>query len=97
MKKLLITATFILSFMTSSYACEVLAPEQTSIAISSNSQEQIFYNALRILDSAPYTTINECKLTAAKRRYVMLALGVENLILNNRNSTIDVNFIETKI
>lgn len=77
--------------MTSSYACEVLAPEQTSIAISSNSQEQIFYNALRILDSAPYTTINECKLTAAKRRYVMLALGVENLILNNRNSTYSIS------
>jgi hypothetical protein len=90
-KKLLITATFILGFIVNSYACEVIAPKQTSIAISSNSQEQIYYNALRILDSAPFTTIDRCKLTAAKRRFVMLALGVENLILHNRNSTYSIS------
>jgi len=76
--------------MSSSFACEVIAPKQTNISISSNSQEQIFYNALKVLKSAPFTTINNCRLTAAKRRYVMLALGIENLILHNRNKTYSI-------
>ncbi|PIK16106.1 hypothetical protein [Halobacteriovorax sp. JY17] len=86
MKKLLITLFMLCS---SSYvlACEAIAPEQMNIAISSEYEQEIFYTAEKILSSAAYSSISNCKLTAAKRRYIMLALGVEDLVLNNKNKT----------
>jgi hypothetical protein len=90
MKNLITITTFLLIFAKSALACDVISPSQVNLAISTNSQEQIHYNALKVLSTAPYTTINNCKMTVAKRRFIMLALGIENLILTNRNRTFSI-------
>lgn len=76
-----------LIFSSDLFACDVVAPEQMNIAVSSVYEQEIFYTADKILSSAPYTSITNCKLTAAKRRFIMIALGVEDLVLSNRNKT----------
>ena len=86
MKKLLFTL-FMLSTASQIFACDVIAPNQMNIAISSEYEQEIFYTAEKILSSAPYTSITNCKLTAAKRRFIMIAFGVEDLVLNNKNKT----------
>ncbi|WP_044557506.1 hypothetical protein [Halobacteriovorax marinus] len=86
MKKLLITL-FMLVATGNVLACEAFAPEQMNIAISSEYEQEIFYTSEKILSSAAYSSITNCKLTAAKRRFIMLALGVEDLVLNNKNKT----------
>lgn len=89
--KLISAITFLLTgLMSKSFACEVVAPDQINLAISTQYQEQIHYNSIKVLNRTPYSNINNCKMTAAKRRYVMLAVGVEDLILTNRNTTYSI-------
>lgn len=90
MKKLLFTL-FMLSTTNYLFACDVVAPGQMNIAISSEYEQEIFYTSEKILSSAPFSSITNCKLTAAKRRYIMLAFGVEDLIFNNKNQTFSLS------
>ncbi|WP_127717420.1 hypothetical protein [Halobacteriovorax sp. HLS] len=90
MNKLTTITILFFGLMFQTFACDVISPKQVSLAISTNDQEEIHYNALKVLNTAPYTTINNCKMTAAKRNFLMLAVGIENLILTNQNSTYSI-------
>lgn len=85
MKKIIVLTILLFALTAKVDACDVNSPKQTNIAISSDYQEQIFYDSLKVLNSSPFTTINNCTLTAAKRRFLMLAIGIEKLNLNNKN------------
>jgi len=89
MKSISIIILF-LAVVQNALSCEATVPSQMNLAISTDYQQKMYYDAKQVLREAPYTHIHGCNMTAAKRSFIMIALGIENLVLTNRTQTYSV-------
>lgn len=74
-----------------SIACEAVSPAQINVAISTDYKRNMFYDAVKVLKEAPFTSINNCNLTAAKRHFVMISVGIENMMYSNKTTTYSIS------
>jgi len=88
MKTFLLT---ILSFTcAASMACRPLAPKELNVSVDIKKGIQKFYTSKKLLDERPSISLENCRDVALAKKYVMIGLGLENLVLTN--NTIGFNF-----
>jgi len=80
--RLLLTLTFFFNIY-SALACRPIAPKEINLAIDINKGIQKFYTSKRLLDNRPSVSVNNCRDTALAKKFVMVGLGLENLVLTN--------------
>ncbi len=73
-----------------SFACKPTAPSEMNLHVDLDKGIHRFYTSKRLLDERPSLSIDSCRNTAASRKFIMLGLGIENLVLTNE--TIGFNY-----
>lgn len=84
--------TFILTSIAFNYsnACELQSPREINAHIDLNKNLTQNYTKNRLIDEPAYLLATNCDALAARNQYLMIALGLENIVLTNE--TIGFNF-----
>jgi hypothetical protein len=72
-------------------ACEGTAPRELNMAISIENNSRFFYNGLKVFKDKPEVNVHNCKSTAANNAYMMIGIGLQNLVLSNLFQTYSYN------
>lgn len=81
MKYFLTIAFFCLSW--TSFACKPVAPKEINFHVDLEKGIRKFYTSKRLLDERPSLSLENCEGLARANKFVMLGLGLENLVLTN--------------
>ncbi len=73
-----------------SFACKPSAPREINVHVDLEKGIRKFYTSKRLLDERPNLSLDSCRDLANSKKYIMLGLGLENLVLTN--DTMGFNF-----
>jgi hypothetical protein len=88
MKAFLLSILTLTSFAT--LACKPRVPKEMNISIDIKKGIQQFYTSKKLLDERPSLSLENCRPTALAKKFVMIGVGIENLVLTN--NTLGFNF-----
>lgn len=88
MKHLL--SLLLLAYSVTGLACKPSAPREINLHVDVEKGIRKFYSSKRLLDERPSLSMDSCRELAASKKYIMLGLGLENLVLTN--DTMGFNF-----
>lgn len=87
-KIIIISLIFILNH---AFACKVDAPKNLSLFTDLTAQKTFYYQNNNVLEVNPTINIGQCQSTASAKKFIMLALGVEELGAESLKRSISFN------
>lgn len=79
----ILLSLFILSISWQALSCEPSSPKDINFHVDLEKGIRKFYSSKRLLDDRPSVSLSNCEATAKTNKFIMLGLGLENLVLNN--------------
>jgi len=80
--KLLLSLTFLVIGW-QSLACRPIAPKNINFHVDLEKGIRKFYSSKRLLDDRPSLSLENCEGTSRANKFIMVGLGLENLVLTN--------------
>lgn len=74
-----------------SFSCNAHAPRKLNMALGIEKKARFYYNGHQIFKDKPEITVSNCGSTSSTGQYLMVATGIQNLVLNNQIGSYSYN------